>query len=93
MQIWFEGCKLRDQEIKLIFISSLSYPEWKWSTYGWIILQYCSTQFHKKKSDSDGLIGITYSLCEISQNKHVYGDECLGAVKRRSTLDAAVARP
>ena len=40
-----------------------------------------------------GLIGSTYHIFGFSQNKHVYGDACLEAVKRRSKLDAAVDRP
>ena len=39
-----------------------------------------------------GLIGSTYHIFGFSQNKHVYGDACLGAVKCRSDLDDAVAR-
>ena len=45
----------------------------------------------EKKSDPTGLIGSTYLLFGISQNKHVYGDACLGLVKLHSALDAAVA--
>ena len=64
----------------------------KLSIDGWSILQYCSVQSNQKKSDSNGLIGITYRLFGISQNKHVYGDTYLGASKNRSVIDSEVAR-
>ena len=46
----------------------------------------------KKKIDPTGLIGSTYRLFGISQNKHVYGDVCIGELKRWSALADPLAR-
>ena len=58
----------------------------------WDFYSIVAPNLTEKKSDPTGLIGSTYLLFGISQNKHVYGDTCLGAVKRRSALNSAVER-